>query len=50
MARSSRLESGFQDGLIQRLKNMFPGCMVFKMDQYKGFLICWSCIKISGRP
>lgn len=24
MARSSRLESGFQDGLIQRLKNMFP--------------------------
>lgn len=33
MARSSRLESGFQDGLIQRLKNMFPGCMVFKMDQ-----------------
>ena len=30
MARSSRLESGFQDGLIQRLKNMFPGCMVFK--------------------
>ena len=29
MARSSRLESGFQDGLIQRLKNMFPGCMVF---------------------
>lgn len=36
MARSSRLESGFQDGLIQRLKNMFPGCMVFKMDQIQG--------------
>ena len=36
MARSSRLESGFQDSLIQRLKNMFPGCMVFKMDQIQG--------------
>ena len=36
MARSSRLESGFQDGLIQCLKNMFPGCMVFKMDQIQG--------------
>lgn len=36
MARSSRLESGFQDMLIQTLKNMFPGCMVFKMDQMQG--------------
>lgn len=36
MARSSRLESGFQDGLISDLKAMFPGCMVFKMDQIQG--------------
>lgn len=36
MARSSRLESGFQDGLIKDLKTMFPGCMTFKMDQIQG--------------
>ncbi len=36
MARSARLESGFQDRLIQTLKNLFPGCMVFKMDQLQG--------------
>ena len=36
MARSSRLESGFQDRLINKLKDLFPGCMVFKMDQIKG--------------
>ena len=36
MARSSRLESGFQDRLIGELKEMFPGCMVFKMDQLQG--------------
>ena len=33
MARSSRLESGFQDRLISELKETFPGSMVFKMDQ-----------------
>lgn len=32
MARSSRLESGFQDGLIKDLKNLFPGCMIMKLD------------------
>lgn len=32
MARSSRLESGFQDGLIKDLKSMFPGCMITKLD------------------
>lgn len=32
MARSSRLESGFQDKLISDLKNMFPGCMITKLD------------------
>ena len=36
MARSSRLESGFQDRLIADLKNIFKGCMVFKMDQIQG--------------
>lgn len=36
MARSSRLESGFQDKLRAELKEMFPGCMVFKMDQVQG--------------
>lgn len=36
MARSSRLESGFQDKLIKELKSLFSGCMVFKMDQIQG--------------
>lgn len=36
MARNSRLESGFQDKLRNDLKTMFPGCMVFKMDQIQG--------------
>lgn len=36
MARSSRLESGFQDRLIKAIEKLFPGCMVFKMDQIQG--------------
>ena len=36
MARSSRLESGFQDNLKIEIEEMFPGCMVFKMDQIQG--------------
>lgn len=36
MARSTRLESGFQDKLRDELKKMFPGCMIFKMDQIQG--------------
>ena len=36
MARSAHLESGFQDRLIDTLKKLFPGCMVFKMDQIQG--------------
>lgn len=36
MARSSRLESGFQDKLKEDLKTLFPGCMIFKMDQIQG--------------
>lgn len=35
-SRSSRLESGFQDRLIERLKKEFPGCMTFKMNQRQG--------------
>ena len=36
MARSTRLESGFQDKLVKELKKMFPGCITFKMDQIQG--------------
>ncbi len=36
MARSSKLESGFQDKLRKTLKEMFPGCLVFKMEQIQG--------------
>lgn len=36
MARSTRLEGGFQDKLIKTLKMMFPGCKVYKMDQRQG--------------
>ena len=36
MARSGKLESGFQDKLREELKSLFPGCMIFKMDQIQG--------------
>lgn len=36
MARNARLESGFQDRLIAKLKVLFPGCIIFKMDQRQG--------------
>lgn len=36
MARSGKLESGFQDKLRKTLEAMFPGCMIFKMDQIQG--------------
>lgn len=36
MARSSRLESGFQDRLREELLKLFPGCKIFKMDQIQG--------------
>lgn len=36
MARSSRLESGFQDRIRRELIDMFPGCMIFKMDSPQG--------------
>lgn len=35
MARSSRLESGFQDKLRDELKEMFPGCYVLKQDHFQ---------------
>lgn len=36
MARSTRLESGFQDKVKDEIEEMFPGCMIFKMDQKQG--------------
>ena len=36
MARSSRLESGFQDKLRDELKSKYPGSLIFKMDQIQG--------------
>ena len=36
MARSSRLESGFQDRLKKDIETMFPGSMVFKLEQRQG--------------
>lgn len=36
MARSSRLESGFQDRLKKDIETMFPGSMVLKMEQRQG--------------
>lgn len=34
--RSARLESGFQDRLIDELEEMFPGCLVLKQDSRQG--------------
>ena len=52
MARSSRLESGFQDKLISDIKNRFSGCLVFKMDQIQGipdililYKDCWASLE-----
>lgn len=36
MARSKRIESGFQDTLVSDIKNMFPGSIVLKLDQQQG--------------
>lgn len=36
MARSARLESGFQDRLIDDLECLFPGCLVLKQDSRQG--------------
>ena len=63
MARSSRLESGFQDKLRDEIKSLLPGCMIFKMDQIQGIpdllilfghkwasLECKKTAKASRRP
>lgn len=34
--RSARLESGFQDRLIDDLEAMFPGCLILKQDALQG--------------
>lgn len=34
--RSNKLESGFQDRLIQDLEKEYPDAMIFKMDQLQG--------------
>ena len=36
MSRSKKLESGFQDNLRKELKELLPGCLIFKMDQIQG--------------
>lgn len=61
--RSARLESGFQDRIIKTLKELFPGCLVFKMDQLQGIpdllilyrdkwasLECKQCARAARRP
>lgn len=57
MARSSRLESGFQDKLRDELKGLFPGCLIFKMDQIQGIpdlLILygrkWASLEVKKSP
>lgn len=36
MARSSKLESGFQDKLKKDLEDLLPGCMVLKQESVQG--------------
>ncbi|MFI3115314.1 MAG: hypothetical protein R3Y12_04140 [Clostridia bacterium] len=36
MARSSRLESGFQDKLKNEIEKLYPDCMVIKMEHKQG--------------
>jgi len=36
MARSSKLESGFQDRLKTKLEGLFPGCMILKQESIQG--------------
>ena len=63
MARNANLESGFQDKLRRELKILFPGCMIFKMDQIQGIpdililfkdkwasLECKKSVRASHRP
>ena len=57
MARSARLESGFQDRLISTLKELFPGCMIFKMISARAsqtyFILYgkkWASLSVKGPP
>ncbi len=36
MSGSSKLESVFQASLKRELEDLFPGCMVFKLDAWQG--------------
>ena len=36
MARSKRLESGIQDGIVDELKALFPGCIIGKIELFQG--------------
>ena len=36
MARSRKLESGFQDTLRDEIKQKYPDSLIFKMDQIQG--------------
>ena len=36
MARSRKLESGFQDKLRDEIKRKYPDSLIFKMDQIQG--------------
>lgn len=36
MARSTRLESGIQDEIVEELQVLFPGCIVSKIDFFQG--------------
>ena len=36
MARSKRLESGFQDEIVAELPNLLPGCIVSKIEFFQG--------------
>ena len=36
MARSRKLESGFQDRLRDEIKQKYPDSLIFKMDQIQG--------------
>lgn len=52
MARSKKLESGFQDKLISDIREQLPNSMIFKMEQRQGIpdlLILnedrWACLE-----
>lgn len=36
MARSKRLESGIQDDIVSELQELFPGCMISKVNFVQG--------------